>query len=396
MSSSPDNAARDQTRLFTPAFIALAVADLAYFTAAGILIQITPLFAKGPLGADPVGVGIAIGAFSVTALVLRPWAGRASDRRGRRPLLVAGALLAGAAIAGHIVTDNLLVLVVLRLVLGAAEALFFVAGFALLADLAPPNRAGEALSFNSLALYLGIALGPIFGELLLGVGGYELAWAGASVLSLLAAALALRLPATGMTPAAELEPTALIHRGVIGPSLGLFAGVSAMAGFLAFVAIYGRDDLGMAGSGPVLLVFGMIVVGCRIFFARLPDRMPPYRLAAAALVAVTVGMAVAGLVRSVPGLLAGAAILAIGVAFMTPAFFAAMMARVRPSERGAAFGTVSIFLDLAFGGGPVLLGLLVDAAGIPAAFVAAAIIPAVGAVGTLVAALPRRSVAASR
>jgi MFS family permease len=386
VSGSPGSVTSGESRLFTPAFIALAVADLAYFTAAGILIQITPLFASGPLGADAVGVGIAVGAFSVTALLLRPWAGRESDRRGRRPLLVAGALLAGAAIAGHIVTDNLLVLVVLRLVLGAAEALFFVAGFALLADLAPPNRAGEALSFNSLALYLGIALGPIFGELLLGVGGYELAWAGASVLSLLAAALALRLPATGRMPAAELEPTPLIHRGVIGPSLGLFAGVSAMAGFLAFVAIYGRDDLGMAGSGPVLLVFGMIVVGCRIFFAKLPDRVPPYRLAAGALVAVTAGMVVAGLARSVPGLIAGAAILAVGVAFLTPAFFAAMMARVRPSERGAAFGTVSIFLDLAFGGGPVLLGLLVDAAGIPAAFVAAAVIPAIGAVGTLIAA----------
>lgn len=395
MSGSPGSATSGESRLFTPAFIALAVAELAYFTAAGILIQVTPLFASGPLGADAVGVGIAVGAFSVTALALRPWAGRESDRRGRRPLLVAGALLAGAAIAGHIVTDNLLVLVVLRLVLGAAEALFFVAGMALLADLAPPNRAGEALSFNSLALYLGIALGPIFGELLLGVGGYGLAWAGASVLSLLAAALALRLPVTGRTPDAELEPTSLIHRGVLGPSLGLFAGVSAMAGFLTFVAIYGRDDLGMAGSGPVLLVFGMIVVGCRIFFAKVPDRVPPYRLAAGALVAVTVGMAVAGLARSVPGLIAGAAILAIGVAFLTPAFFAAMMARIRPSERGAAFGTVSIFLDLAFGGGPVLLGLLVDAAGIPAAFVAAAIIPAIGAVGTLAAALPRRAVAAA-
>jgi MFS family permease len=395
VSGPPSSTASGESRLFTPAFVALAIADLAYFTAAGILIQVTPLFAKGPLGADPVGVGIAIGAFSVTALVLRPWAGRESDRRGRRPLLVAGALLAGVAVAGHILTDNLLVLVILRLVLGAAEALFFVAGFALLADLAPPNRAGEALSFNSLALYLGIALGPILGEFLLGVGGYELAWAGGSALSLLAAALALRLPSTGRTPAAELEPTSLIHRGVLGPSLGLFAGVSAMAGFLTFVAIYGRDDLGMSGSGPVLLVFGMIVVGCRIFFAKLPDRVPPYRLAAGALVAVTVGMAVAGLVRSVPGLIVGAAILAIGIAFLTPAFFAAMMARVRPSERGAAFGTVSIFLDLAFGGGPVLLGFLVDAAGIPAAFVAGAIIPAFGAAATLVASLPRRAAAAS-
>ena len=91
MSGSSSGTARAQDRLFTPAFIALTLADLAYFTAAGLLVLATPLFASGPLGADAVGVGIAVGAFSVTALVLRPWAGRESDRRGRRPLLVAGA-----------------------------------------------------------------------------------------------------------------------------------------------------------------------------------------------------------------------------------------------------------------------------------------------------------------
>jgi hypothetical protein len=86
----------------------------------------------------------------------------------------------------------------------------------------------------------------------------------------------------------------LIHRGVLGPSLGLFTGVAATAGFLAFVAIYGRDDLAMGGSGPVLLVFGLVVVGCRIVFARLPDRDPPYLLAAVALALIAAGMVCSG------------------------------------------------------------------------------------------------------
>ncbi len=373
-------------RLFTGPFVALALADLAYFVAAGILIQVTPLFAEGPLGADPVGVGIAIGAFSVTALLLRPWSGRAADRFGRRPLLVAGALLAAVGIAAHILTTDLAVLIALRLVLGVAEALFFVAGFAMLADLAPPGRAGEALSFNSLALYGGIALGPVVGEWLLGTGGYELAWAGAASLALVAAVVSWRLPLTGRAEPGADQPFVLIHRGVVWQSIGLFAGVAAMAGFLAFVPIYGRGDLGMAASGPVLLVFGLVVVGCRVLFARLPDRVPAYRLAGVALLAVAAGMAITGLERSVAGLMVGAAIMAVGVAFLTPAFFAAMMARVRPAERGAAFGTVSIFLDLAFGGGPLLMGLVVDAADIPVAFLTVGLVPLVGAVGTLIVA----------
>ncbi len=150
--------------LFTRPFVQLALCELAYFAAAGLTIPITPLFAAGPLGANELWVGITVGAFSLSTILLRPWAGRAVDRRGRRPLLIGGALLCAVTLAAHAVTTTLPVLIALRLVLGVAEAFFFVAAFAALADLAPPGRAGEALSFNSLALYLGIALGPVLGE----------------------------------------------------------------------------------------------------------------------------------------------------------------------------------------------------------------------------------------
>ena len=392
---SPGSVGAPEPRLFTGPFVALAFADLAYFTSAGMLILVTPLFARGPLGADPVGVGIAVGAFSVTALAFRPWSGRESDRRGRRPLLIAGAALAAAAILAHVVVTDLAVLIGLRLVLGVAEALFFVAGFAMLADLAPRGREGEALSFNSLALYLGLAFGPLLSETLLGIGGFPLAWLGAAALAGMAALLALRLPATGRQSDAHQGPMVFIHRGVLWPSAGLFTGVTAVAGFLAFVAIYGRDDLGMSNTGSVLLVYGLIVVGCRIAFAKLPDRVPPFRLASAALALMAAGMATTGLVTTVPGLFIGAAMMAVGVAFATPAFFAAIARGLDPSERGAAFGTVSIFLDLAFGGGPVVLGLIVDAASIPTAFLLAALIPATGAVLTANAALRQRPLSSS-
>jgi hypothetical protein len=65
------------TRLFTPAFIALSLAELAYFMAAGLMIPLTPLFAVERLGADEAGVGLVVGAFCVMALV------RFRRRRGR-------------------------------------------------------------------------------------------------------------------------------------------------------------------------------------------------------------------------------------------------------------------------------------------------------------------------
>ena len=86
-------------RLFTPPFIALGVAELCYVTAVGVAIFALPLYVTGPIGGDEAAAGLAFGAFALSALVLRPIAGRLSDLHGRRPLLIGGALLAGS-IAG--------------------------------------------------------------------------------------------------------------------------------------------------------------------------------------------------------------------------------------------------------------------------------------------------------
>jgi MFS family permease len=371
-------------RLFTPAFITLTLSELAYFTAAGLIIGVTPFFVTGPLGSSEAGLGVVAAAFSITTLLLRPYAGRLSDRRGRRPLLIGGALLCAAVLLGHLVATSMVVLVGLRLLLGVAEAFFFVAGFAALADLAPRGRTGEALSYNSLALYLGIALGPIAGQVLLDAGGFGWAWMGGFVLAAIAAGLAVRLPET----AARLEPDApappLFHRAAIGPGLALFTGVAAMSAFL-LLAGPRAERIGLDGWSLTFLLFGGVVVACRIAFARLPDRVPPRVLGAAALALAAIGLSITAILPGVPALLAGSAILAVGVAFMTPALFAATFNVVPPSERGAAAGTASLFIDLGFGIGPLVAGLIAAGGGIPAAFAAAAGVAALGALGTAIA-----------
>src|SRR4051812_41823611 len=371
--------------LFTAAFVALTLSDLAYFMAGGALIGVTPFFVTGPLGSGPAAVGLAIGAFSASTLVLRPLAGRWTDRRGRRPLLIGGASLFAVLVVGHLWVTDLVWLVVLRLLLGVAEAMYFVAGFAALADLAPPGRAGEALSYNSLALYLGIAIGPMIGQALLGLGGFSAVWVGAGLLAGLAALLAARVPETLEPAAAQVGPAPLIHPAALIPGLGLFTGVAAVSGFLAFASLHAAA-LGLDLWSSVLGLFGIVVVTCRILFARLPDRVPPLRLAAAALGASGVGLVITAVVPAAWSLFVGATVLAVGPAFLPPAVFAAIFSHVPPSERGSAAGTASIFINLGLSGGPLLLGLVVAASGIPAAFLSGAALTAAG--GALLASRP--------
>jgi MFS family permease len=382
-------------RLFTPAFIALTLSELAYFAAGGLVIGVTPFYVTGPLGSDEAGLGLTFGAFSVATLVLRPYAGRLADRRGRRPLLLLGASLAAVVLLLHTITDDLAVLIGLRLLLGVAEAFYFVAGYAALADLAPPSRTGEALSFNSLALYLGIAIGPLVGQALIDQGGFGAAWLGGFGLALVAVALAARVPETApaMTDGAPSVP--LVHRAALGPGLALLTGVVAMTGFFLLGGPR-AERLGLEAWSVAFLVFGGVVVASRIAFARLPDRLPPVRVIAIALVLCALGSLLAAVATSIGALLLGAAVLAVGVALLTPAVFVAIFRVVPAAERGAAAGTATIFIDLGFGGGPLVLGVIAATAGAGAAFGVAAMIALAGAMGSLAAARsPRPAVSAA-
>jgi MFS family permease len=377
---------RAGAQLLTPAFLAISLASLAYFIADGITIPILQKYVVGPLGGDRVQVGIAYGAFSLTALVLRPLAGSFSDRRGRRPLIVGGAALFAVGVLGHLVATTLPILLVMRLVMGAGEAFVFVGVLSAVSDLAPEGRRGEAISYFSLSLYLGVAIGPFIGEALLGEDRFAAVWIAAAVMAGVAVLFGLRAPETrpaaldgpGAPTAAPLRGwRSIVHPGGLLPGLVLLASTTGMGGFFAFGKLY-ADSLGMDGAGPVFATLAVIVIVFRSLMPWMPDRLGARRAASVALTFNAAGMVIIGLWAAPAGFYAGTAVFAFGVCFAFPALSTLTTLSVPPAERGAALGTFSAFLDLAFGAAPVLLGFVAQAAGFGAAFLASAVVAAAG------------------
>lgn len=368
-----------RTRLVTPAFIALAVATLAFFIAAGIVLPIAPVFAREALGADRLGVGVVIASFSIASLVMRPVVGWASDRFGRRPLLIGGALLNVAALALHLVATDLVLFLVARSLLGVAEGFYLVAAIAAGSDLAPEQRRGEAISFLSLSLYLGIAVGPPIGETVLALGSYAAVWLVAAGVATVAATLTWLTPET--VPVDDVDGPRTrgrpIHPAGLFPGLVSLLGLWGMAGYLTFLPLYARQ-IGLDGSAVPLAMYALIVVALRVVGARVPDRFGAARVSGAALAISALGMAILGLVPTAMGLMVGSGVFAAGVAFTMPALLALAVSRVPAAERGTVVGTTTVFLDLSFGIAPVVLGLIAERAGYGPAFLVAGVLAATG------------------
>ena len=368
--------------LITGPFVILAAAALAFYIAAGLILPITPRFVEDALSGGTFEVGVVFASFAVASLLLRPVVGWSSDRFGRRPLLVGGSVLTVVGMFLHLVAVNVALLVAARSLLGAGEAFFLVAAIAAASDLAPPARRGEALSFLSLSLYLGIAIGPLIGEVVVDQGSFELAWLVTAGIAGVAVILSFLTPETAPRVVAHGEPrerAPLIHRDGLFPGLIILAGIWGMAGFFAFLPTY-ATSIGMTGVGVVLVVYALVVIGLRVVGARVPDRFGSGRVASVALALSAIGLAVIGLVATPAGLLVGTAIFASGIAFIMPAMVSLAISRVAPEERGTVVGTTAIFMDLAFGVAPVILGIMAARTGAGPTFILSSLIAGLGSV----------------
>jgi MFS family permease len=363
--------------LLTRPFVLLGAATLAFFVQGGIVLPAQAPFAMEVLDADGLGTGIAIGAFAAASLVLRPFVGWASDRFGRRPLLVGGAALTILALALHLVVRDLPLFVAARALLGAAEGFFFVAVIAAASDMAPEERRGEALSFMSTALYLGVAIGPPVSQVVLDAGSFNAVWFAAIAMAVVALVLAALVPETAprvLARAAGAAPHSrprLLHPAGIFPGIVIMLGLWGMAGYLAYISLY-APAIGAGGPGPALALYALIVVALRVIGATWPDRFGAARLSGAALLVGAIGLAILGFVPTTVGLYAGTAIFAAGIAFTMPALLALAVSRVDPDDRGAVVGTATVFLDVVFALAPALLGPLGDAAGYGSIFLVSA------------------------
>lgn len=367
----------DRERLVTPAFVLISLATLAYFVAVSVVLPVLPLYVRGPLGGGDVSVGVAVGAFSVTALLVRPWAGRLADRRGRRLPMLIGIGIVVVSVGGYVVAGSVPTLVAMRLLTGVGEALFFTGAASAIADMAPDERRGEAISFFSLALWTGIAVGPVIGEVVLGPDRFDLVWLVSAALGLLAGVLTLRIRVPAVRP--QGGPSRLIHRGALLPGTAILASIWGAAGFFAFVPLYSRE-LGLSGSRGVFVLFSGIVLVIRFVGARLPDVLGAVRAARVSLAVSAAGLALMGVWRTTTGLFVATAVYAVGQALAFPALMALALRDASPGERGAAIATFTAMVDVGFGIGPAALGFVAHGLGYGSVFLFGAAVALLGLV----------------
>jgi MFS transporter, DHA1 family, solute carrier family 18 (vesicular amine transporter), member 1/2 len=349
----------------------LAIVILATFTdivAYSIAVPVLPDLSR-KLGASPTTIGLLFASFGVTLLSVSIPMGAASDRIGRKGPLVAGLAGLAAATLLFAFANSLPGLFAARLAQGAADAVAWVVGLALLADVYEPSERGWATGIVMSGSSFAFMIGPSLGGWLYEIGGIRLPFIIVAVMAATAGIGAARLKLPDRQAEAEPIPVASIVRlPAVGACAAAVVVAAATISMLEPVLALQLESLGV-NPGRVGIVFGVAALasaGLHPLGGRLADRFGARRLTLWGLVIFAAVLPILGLTWNFESAIvfyviqaaAMALVIAPSVAYMGDAVSAAGI-----GSFGVAYGLYNVAWGAGLLGGPALGGFLFERLG---------------------------------
>jgi multidrug resistance protein len=262
---------------------AVALVTFATFTdivAYSVAVPVLPDLSR-KLGASPTMIGLLFASFGLTLLTVSIPMGAVSDRIGRKGPMIGGLIALSAASLLFAFADTLPWLFAARLVQGAADAVTWVVGFALIADLYDANERGRVTGIVMMGTSTAVMIGPTFGGWLYELGGIRLPFIAVAALSAVDVLLFLALAVPSRHAETEHVPLGTVLRV---PAIAICAlvvvGISATISMLEPVLALHLSALGV-NPARLGMIYGAAAVATTVLnplTGRLSDRVGARRL----------------------------------------------------------------------------------------------------------------------
>ena len=147
---------------YSGSFWLLSFSSYLFFSSFTMIIPELPAYLSSMGGQEYIGLIIAL--FTVTAGISRPFSGKLTDKWGRIPVMVVGAVVSGVAALMYPLLATVWGFLLIRLFHGFSTGFKPTGTSAYIADLVPKEKRGEALGISSFFGSIGMASGPALGS----------------------------------------------------------------------------------------------------------------------------------------------------------------------------------------------------------------------------------------
>lgn len=344
-----------------------------------VLYMITPVLSKYILnmGESNSIAGIIAGAFSITALLIRPFSGYLADRFHKKRLLTFSLLLTFLSLAGYYAAAAPWQIFLFRLCQGGAYAVSTTVMMAMVSEVVDVEIRGAGIGYYALAATLAQAVGPGIGLKVVECAGYRKSILLAAFIAMAAVGASFFQPfreeVKEKAEAPKLEFGSLIAKEVLALA-GFSCLFSLSNGLMSnFISVLG-DERGILNISLYFTVNAVIMAVTKPLSGRLTDRYGLHYIMYGAYFFCATALYLLAGARSLAVVLGVAVLYGIGVGAGQPALQAQSTKEVKIEQVGIAVSTCYLGNDIGQGIGPALGGMVSDRFGYGAMFFCAALL----------------------
>lgn len=343
------------------------------------------------LGGSVRDVGWVMSAGAILGVFFRPWIGQWINRFGAKRMWMGGFCIFAVGASGNLLVGDVgAAIYLLRALVVLGAAVVFSSGLTYISQIAPVHRQAEAIGVVGIGGFVGMLIGPLLGDLLLGAdvrsrGDFATLFTVAALGNLLTVLLVLQL----RSPRQQTQPSKLTLSDFIASTRRYWPGAILLVdlafglsmaipfGFLAsFIDQVGLKIPGVSIMGLYFWCYAGSGIMLRIVGRRLPELVGRERLLITGMSCMAAGIASFTIVSTeapymivVPALLSG---IAHGLAFHT--MTSLTLASFPDHLHGTGSSLALMMLDIGTIGGAPLLALIADSLSFHAMFLVAAAI----------------------
>ncbi len=351
-------------------------------TGVGIVVPLLPIYAHD-LGASGIYIGLIFGAFSISRTFLLPYFGRQSDKKGRKPFIVAGLFAYTVVSMAFMLSNSVESLIALRFLQGIASAMIMPAVQAYVGDITPSGREGFTMGLFNMSMFMGLSIGPLIGGIIRDRFSLDTSFASMGFLTFIGFMLSFfLLPPTKSERVVSrgIEPLpwrwVLQDKEMAGLFLFRLAYAACIGVIWSFLPVLADLEFSLSSSSiGILVAIGVFSSGLlHVPMGLMADRVNRKMMVVAGGLIITYAIFSFDWADSYGDLLSASIFFGLGGGIAMPALMA--MAVLKGSEidgMGSVMGLLAMAHSLGMLAGSLLAGLMMDVSRLRNAFPAGAV-----------------------
>ena len=319
-----------------------------------------PVYADA-LGASTSMVGIVVSSFSISAILIRPFAGPAFDSFSRKRMLLMSQAIICLCMFLYGIVGTLEALIAVRLLHGIGIGCSGPLAMSLVSEFLPKDKFASGISIYALAQSFAQVIGPAVGLYLANAIGFSYSYFLASallVIAIIGVAL-VKEPYHERLPY-QLKLTRMFAPEALSKGAALMLLATSFACMTSYIVLYGYSR-GVEDMGIFFVVYALCLVVTRPVFGKLADKFGTPRMLVFGILCFAASYVAISNAVDTTGFIIAAVVSSAGFGCCGPLLQSMALASVPESRRGAASNTAFTGLDLGMLLGPIIGGNVVEA-----------------------------------